>query len=55
LTASLDLGTKVVAEKIVAARQLVIDELTRDGLPQRTAQQLVQTAMEQVADAERTW
>lgn len=51
LTASLDHGTRVVAEKIVAARQLVIDELMRDGLPQRTAQQLVQGAMERVADA----
>ncbi len=55
LTASLDRGTKVVAEKVTAARQLVIDELTRDGLPQRTAQQLVQSAMERVADARRTW
>ena len=55
LAASLDSGTKVVAEKVVAARQLVIDELTRDGLPQRTAQQLVQSAMERVADARRTW
>ena len=55
LTASLDRGTEVVAEKVTAARQLVIDELTRDGLPQRTAQQLVQSAMELVADARRTW
>jgi polyhydroxyalkanoate synthesis regulator phasin len=55
LTASLDRGTKVVAEKVVAARQLVIEELTRDGLPQRTAQQLVQSAMERVANAQRTW
>ncbi len=55
LTASLDRGTKVVAEKIIAARQLVIDELTRDGLPQRTAQQLVESAIERVADGRRTW
>jgi hypothetical protein len=55
LTASLDRGTEVVVEKVVAARQLVVDELTRDGIPQRTAQQLVQGAMEQVADARRTW
>ena len=55
LTASLDRGTEVVAKKVVAAQQLVIDELTRDGIPQRTAQQLVQSAMERVADARRTW
>ena len=55
LTASLDRGTEVVVEKVVAARQLVIDELTRDGIPQRTAQQLVQNAVERVADAHRTW
>lgn len=55
LAASLNRGTQVVTVKVVAARQLVIDELTRDGIPQRTAQQLVQSAMERVADARRTW
>ncbi len=46
LTASLDKGVTVVGRKLKAARQLVVDELTRDGVPQKTAQQLVQSAAE---------
>ncbi|NLE94072.1 MAG: J domain-containing protein [Dehalococcoidia bacterium] len=44
LTGPLDAGVQVVARKIRAALQLVIDELTREGVPQKTAEQLVKTA-----------
>lgn len=43
-SASLDDGVRVVTDKLKAARQMVLDELTRDGLPLRTAEQLLKTA-----------
>lgn len=43
-SASLDDGVRVVTEKLKAARQMVVDELTRDGLPLRTAEQLLEAA-----------
>ena len=46
LTGPLDAGVGVVTAKVHAARQMVIDELTRDGIPLRTAEQLVQAATE---------
>ena len=46
LTGPLDAGVRVVAAKVHAARQMVIDELTRDGIPLRTADQLVEAATE---------
>ena len=46
LTGPLDAGVGVVAAKVHAARQLVIDEITRDGIPLRTAEQLVEAATE---------
>ncbi|MFW6102866.1 MAG: DnaJ domain-containing protein [Chloroflexota bacterium] len=48
LSASLDKGVTVVGRKLKAARQMVMDELTRDGVPQKTAQQLVQSAAERI-------
>ena len=48
LSASLDKGVTVVGRKLKAARQMVVDELTRDGVPQKTAQQLVQSAAERI-------
>jgi len=44
LAMSLDAGVRVVSGKLRAARQLVIDELARDGIPLRTADQLVEAA-----------
>ncbi|MFW6057044.1 MAG: hypothetical protein ACOC9B_07040, partial [Chloroflexota bacterium] len=48
LSASLDKGVTVVARKLKAARQMVVDELTRDGVPQKTAHQLIQSAAERI-------
>lgn len=44
LASSLDRGVRVVTEKLRTARQMVIDELTRDGVPLRTAEQLLDAA-----------
>ncbi len=49
LSASLDNGVRVVGEKLMTARQLVIDELTRDGVPPKTAERLLDTAFQHVA------
>jgi hypothetical protein len=48
LSSSLDKGVSVVSRKLRVARQLLVEELTRDGVPQRTAEQLVQSAAEQL-------
>jgi hypothetical protein len=44
LSGSLDRGVLLVVEKLRAAKQLVVDELTRDGIPAQTASQLVEAA-----------
>lgn len=44
LAGPLDSGVRIVAAKLQAARQMVMDELTRDGIPLRTAQQLIDAA-----------
>lgn len=44
LTGPLDSGVRVVGAKLRVARQMVLDELTRDGIPLRTAEQLVDAA-----------
>jgi len=46
LTGALEAGVGVVTAKVHAATQMVIDELTRDGIPLRTAEQLVEAATE---------
>lgn len=49
IATSLDAGVGVVSKKLLAARQLVIDELTRDGIPLRSAEQLVEAANQSLA------
>ncbi len=44
LAASMDRGVRVAAGKLQAARQRVVEEITRDGVPQRVAEQLVDAA-----------
>ncbi len=46
LAGPLDAGVQVVTRKVRAALQLVIDELTREGIPQKTAEQLVKAAVD---------
>ncbi len=53
LAASLDNGVRVVSAKLRTARQMVIDELTRDGVPLRTAEQLLEAATTHVAKPRR--
>jgi hypothetical protein len=53
LAGPLDKGVVLVTEKLRAARQLVVDELTRDGVPLHTANQLVEAASETTARASR--
>jgi len=53
LNASLDSGVRVVANKLRTARQLVLDELTRDGVPLRTAEQLLDTATRSIMPGQR--
>ncbi len=53
LNASLDSGVRVAASKLKTARQLVLDELTRDGVPLRTAEQLLDTATRSVMTGQR--
>ncbi|MBN1857072.1 MAG: DnaJ domain-containing protein [Dehalococcoidia bacterium] len=48
LSASLEKGTILVIKKLTAARNLVIQELTSDGMPQKTAEQLVNTSVQQM-------
>lgn len=54
LSGPLEAGVRVVSGKVQAARQLVLDELTRDGIPIHTATQLVQAAYEAKGQARRT-
>ncbi len=49
----LDKGVQLVADKLRAARQLVIDELARDGIPVRTAEQLVTEANKKLTESPR--
>jgi len=49
LSGSLERGMDVVTAKAKVARQLVIDEIAQDGVPTRTAEQLVQTAFEKLS------
>ncbi len=44
LSGPLDSGVRVVAAKLLAARRMVVEELARDGIPMRTAEQLVDSA-----------
>ena len=53
LTGSLDHGVQIVTEKLRAARQLVVEELTRDGIPLRTADQLVEAASTKLVGSSR--
>lgn len=48
LSSSLDKGVSVVVRKLKVARQMIVEELTRDGVPQRTAEQLVQSAADRM-------
>jgi curved DNA-binding protein CbpA len=50
LNASLDKGVRVAAGKLEAATQAVVDEMVRDGVPLRTAEQLVDAAKEAFAN-----
>lgn len=50
---TLNRGVEVTTQKLRAAFRLVIDELTQDGLPQQTAQQLAQTALDGLATPRR--
>jgi len=51
--ASLEQSLQITTDKLRAALKLVIDELSRDGLPQQTAQQLCQAALEGIAATRR--
>lgn len=53
LNASLDDGIRVVSEKVGTAHQIVLDELTRDGVPLRTAEQLLEAATTKLAKSRR--
>jgi len=53
LTGPLDNGVRVVGAKLRAARQLVVDELARDGIPVRTAEQLLEAASQAPASRQR--
>ena len=53
LTGPLDSGVRVVGAKLRVARQMVLDELTRDGIPLRTAEQLVDAAGQAPAGRQR--
>lgn len=54
LSGPMDAGVRIVAAKVQAARQMVLDELTRDGIPLRTASQLVQAAYDTGTQARRS-
>jgi len=49
--ASLEHGLQITASKLRAALKLVVDELEGDGVPQQTARQLTQAALEEMATA----
>jgi len=53
LAGSLDRGVLLVVDKLRAARQLVVDELTRDGIPAQTANQLVEAAGKKLETSRR--
>jgi len=53
LSGPLNAGIRIVAAKLQAARQIVLEELARDGIPHRTAVQLVQAASETDGPARR--
>ena len=53
LSGSLERGMDVVIIKAKLARQIVIDEIAQDGVPMRTAEQLVQTAFERLLKGQR--
>ena len=48
LSASLERGMSLIVQKMEVARDLVVQELTGDGMPQKTAEQLVRTAVQQM-------
>jgi len=48
LSGSLERGMDVVLAKTKIARQMVVDEIAQDGVPTRTAEQLVRTAFEKL-------
>lgn len=50
---SLERGVEATTQKLRAALRLVVDELAQDGMPQQTAQQLAQTALDGLATARR--
>jgi len=50
---TLNRGVEVTTQKLRAAFRLVVDELTQDGMPQQTAQQLTQTALDGLATPRR--
>ena len=53
ISGSLERGMDVVLAKAKTARQIVIDEITQDGVPVHTAEQLVQTAFERLSKPDR--
>lgn len=53
LNGSLDKGVDVVLGKARAARQMLVDEIAQDGVPLRTAEQLVQTALEKLCQPKK--
>jgi curved DNA-binding protein CbpA len=50
---SLEHGLEVATDKLRVAVKLVVDELARDGVPQQTAHQLTQAALDGMATARR--
>jgi len=46
-------GLQVTTDKLRAALKIVVDELAGDGMPQQTAQQLAQAALDSMATARR--
>ena len=51
LNGPLDKGVDVVLSKARAARQMLVDEIAQDGVPLRTAEQLVHTAFERLCQS----